>query len=296
MRHRAALLAGLLCVVCLNGCRDQAPGVRTGASPTPAAPTSSIAAGALRLSPEDVAHHPQAILVGARVRPTADSFHVIAWWRLHLDNGRTRQTIATSDDGFVTATYERWSEEGFFEVTPDLPEPPAAQNLLAWPLPSFVDSPSEGTMAYALGGDGATLFPFTQTARTTDGGESWTTYDVQPVDGETGRLNGGVVLNDRRLLVLIGGWSDDGPRRPGRLHHGFWVSDGDDWGSFAPWEPTYSPPLEPTADGWYPVSSLEASAGSRQDVIQDVMWSIAHPDLLYVSTDDGQTFTAIPAR
>jgi hypothetical protein len=234
------------------------------------------------------------VLVGARVRPTAGGFQVVSWWRLHLDGGRTRQAIATSDDGFATATYERWTLKGFYgpSRTHERPEPPTADHLLAWPLPSLVESPSEGTMAYALGGDGATLFPFERTSRSTDGGETWTTYDVERVDGETGYLNGGVVLGDGRMLVLLGSWSGDRRRHTSGVHHGLWVSAGDDWGSFTPWEPAYSPPLEPTAEGWHPASSLEASAWSGRDV----NWSVTSSGLLYVSTADGQTFTAIPAR
>jgi hypothetical protein len=233
------------------------------------------------------------VLVGARVQPQAGGFRVVSWWRLRLDISSTRQAIATSDDGFATATYERWSQKGFYGATPapELPEPPAPDDLLAWPLPSLVESPSEGTMAYALGGDGATLFPFEQTARSTDGGESWTTWDVPTVAGQRGYLNGGVVLDDGRLLVLLGNWSGDRPQRPSSIHHGLWVSDGDDWGRFTPWEPTYSPPLDPTADGWHPRSSLEATWWKR-----DVIWSVTSFGQPYVSTDDGQTFTAIPAR
>jgi hypothetical protein len=237
---------------------------------------------------------PRSVLVGARVQVTAGGdLHVVSWWRLHLDRWRTRQAIATSDDGFATAAYEGWTQKGFYGATsaPDLPEPPAAENLLAWSLPSLVESPSEGTMAYALGGDGATLFPFEQTARSTDGGESWTTYDVERVDDEVAYLNGGVVLSDGRLLVLLGNWSNDRPHRPSSIHHGLWVSEGDDWGRYAPWEPTYSPPLEATADGWHPVTSLEATWWRRE-----VIWSITSSGLLYVSTDDARTFTVIPAR
>ena len=246
-----------------------------------------------RLTREQIVHHPQSVLVGARVRPTAEGFQVVSWWRLRSDGHTTWQAIATSDDGFATATYERWTLMGFYGDTPahELPEPPAAEGLLKWPLPSLVESPSEGTMGYSLGGDGATLFPFERTARSTDGGETWVTYDVARVDDERAYLNGGVVLSDGRLLVLLGNWSDDRPRRPSGIHHGLWVSEQDDWSSFAPWEPTYSPPLEPTADGWHPASSLEASAWSGQDVI----WSVTSSGL-YVSTDDGQSFRAIPAR
>jgi len=286
----------LLCVACLPGCSDQTSRAHPARPPSTARPTGTATPNA-RTTPEQVVRDPRSVLVGARVRPTAGGgFQVISWWRVHLDSGRTRQAIATSDDGFATATYDRWTLKGFYGATPahELSEPPAADDLLAWPLPSLVESPSEGTRAYALGGDGATLFPFEKASRSTDGGESWTTYDVERVDGETGYLNGGVVLSDGRLLVLLGSWSGDRlrpSRRPSRTHHGLWVSEGDDWGSFTPWEPSYSPPLVPTVDGWHPVTSLEATWWRGE-----VIWSVTSSGLLYVSTDDARTFTAIPAR
>jgi hypothetical protein len=293
VRPRPSLLVALLVVAGLPGCGDQTSGAHPARPPWTASATGTAAPN-VRTTPERVVRDPRSVLVGARVRPTAGGLHVVAWWRLHLDSGRTRQAIATSDDGFATATYDRWTLKGFYGATPapERPEPPAADHLLAWPLPTLVESPSEGTMAYALGGDGATLFPFERTSRSTDGGETWTTYDVARVDDELAYLNGGVVLSDGRLLVLLGSWSNDRPHRPSNIHHGLWVSEGDDWGRFTPWEPTYSPPLDPTADGWHTASSLETSAWSGQDVI----WSVTSSGQLYVSTDDGGTFTAIPAR
>jgi hypothetical protein len=160
-------------------------------------------------------------------------------------------------------------------------------------LPSLVDGVTEGTTAYALGSDGATLFPFERVARSTDGGESWTTYDVDRVEGELAYLGGGAVLNDGSLLVLLGNWSGDRRRRPSEVWHGLWITDQSDWSRFAPWQPTYSPPLDPTEDGWSPLVSLDAHPSGGDG---DVLWSVTSSSQLYVSTDDGKTFTAIPAR
>jgi hypothetical protein len=107
-----------------------------------------------------------------------------------------------------------------------------------------------------------------------------------------GYLTGAVVLNDGRLLVNLTNWSGDRAGRPSQVHHGLWISDGQDWGGFAPYEPLLSPPASTTASPWPAHESLAAT----QSPAGSVIWTSAPEGLLYVSTDDGRTFTAIPAR
>jgi hypothetical protein len=147
------------------------------------------------------------------------------------------------------------------------------------------------------GGDGATLFPFEATARSHDGGQTWTTYDVAAVDGERAYTSGQVVLSDGRLLVLLTSWSDDRRSRPGPRHHGLWVSDGDDWSRFTPYDEAsfLPPPGPPPAGGRLAELSWQASLGADPQR-GGVIWLQGWDDRLYVSSDAARTFRAIPAR
>jgi hypothetical protein len=274
----------LLASALATGCAEP---VAPDATPTSAIPTTT------RVTPEQVVADPRSRLVGARVSRTPHGYAVKAWWRL-IDGHHSRDAIARSDDGFAEATYQRWSDRAFYGDRPPRrdPEPPAEPGRLAWPLTSLVVGVSEGTLGSALGGDGATLFPFEAMARSTDHGESWTTYDVPQVEGERGYLSGGVVLDDGRVLALLDRWSGDRARRPSAVHHGFWVSDRDDWSDFAPLHPVFTPAVD-APDGQHPpFSSLEAGTTGGLTVV----WTVVEGSRLFVSVDEGATFTEIPAR
>ncbi|GAB3261955.1 hypothetical protein [Nocardioides dilutus] len=234
---------------------------------------------------------PRSVLTGARLRRSVDGFLVVAAWSLAKEQGGAWQALATSDDGFQTASYERWTHDGFYELIPfeEPSEPgPPTDGLLASPAVSL----HAGIVGYVLGGDGATLFPFQRTARSTDGGRSWTTFDVARVEGEMGYLTGQVVLSDGRLLVNLTNWSGDRRGHPSRAHHGLWISDGQDWGRFTPYEPPFSPPAPTTPSAEPAHQSLSATRSSAGSVV----WTSGPEGLLYVSTDEAKTFTAIPAR
>ena len=120
---------------------------------------------------------------------------------------------------------------------------------------------SEGTWAAALGGDGATLFPFDRTARSTDGGEKL--VDVRRRDG--GRRAGlpeRWCRPERRPAPLL-----RRERRPAEPPSGVHQ---DQRRRFTPWERRISPPLQPAEPGWHAFTSLDASAAD-----EDVLWSVA---------------------
>ena len=208
------------------------------------------------------------------MRRLGTGLEVAAWWQLNVD-GRSRGAIATSGDGFATGTYERWTE-AWFRPPEDLPEPPRSERLLSWRLP-VLDRASD-LLVYALGGDGATLFPFQRVARSSDDGETWDDVEVDLGVEPRGHLNGGVALSDGRLLVLVGNFSDDRPGRPSSEHHGLWVSDGTDWSSYRPVEPSYDPPVDRPAGAYPTVTTLEATSEGGP-----VIWSTTSGGQLYVS-------------
>lgn len=161
---------------------------------------------------------------------------------------------------------------------------PALEGMLPWPVASLRD----GTIAIAGGYDGATVFPLSRVVASTDGGDSWTTYDVPEVEGERRSTTGHVLLSDRRLLVLVSNWSDDRVGQPSDRHHGFFVSDADDLGKLRPFHPRFSPPLTPTIDPWPAWVSLDASAAP-----DPVLWTATWDHRLYYSIDDGRRFTEL---
>jgi hypothetical protein len=288
---RATIGTLLLPIValCLTGCAADPP--RTERTSTPSTTTTPSAAATPEPSLEEYVAEPDAVLSGARVRRTDDGFLVVASWIVERPGRRAKRILVTSDDGFRTATYEKYTQKRFFARIPfpDHPEPdPPSDGLLVSPTTSLVP----GTAARVLGGDGATLFPFERTARSTDGGRTWTTFDVDEVDGQRAYVTGSVVLADGRQLVNLTNWSGDRRHRPSKVHHGLWISDGDDWGSFAPYEPPFDPPIDKKPQEWPAYSSLEATVSPSGSVI----WTSLPDGQLYVSTDDGVTFTRIPAR
>jgi hypothetical protein len=288
MRRIAVATCLLATLVACSAAEPQA------ASPSPAH-TPSVAGQSPSSEPvptyEERVADPGAILSGARVRRTKDGFVVVAAWIVQRAGGRTRTVIATSDDGFRTATYERYSHDAYYELIPydEPPGPgPDPDGMLSQPVTSL----RAGTLGYVLGGDGATLFPFERTARSTDEGRTWTTYEVTEVHGERAYTSGEVILPNGRLLVNLTNWSGDKAGRPSKVHHGMWLSEGDDWSSFAPYEPPFSPPVDQDPLEWPAYLSL----GTTTSAAGSVIWTSSPAGLLYVSTDGGVTFTQIPAR
>jgi hypothetical protein len=275
--------------LCLTGCAEDPN--RAEPTSTPSSTSRSSAEATLEPTLEEYVADPDAVLTGARVRRTEDGFLVVANWIVERPGRRAKRILVTSEDGFRTASYERYTRNGFFAQIPfaEHPEPdPPSDGLLVSPVTSLLP----GTAARVLGGDGATLFPFQRTARSIDGGRTWTMFEVDEVDDERGYVTGGVVLADGRQLVNLTNWSGDRRNRPSKVHHGLWISDGGDWGSFAPYEPPFDPPIEQKPQEWPAYSSLDATTSPAGSVI----WTSSAEGLLYVSTDDAKTFTAIPAR
>lgn len=227
-------------------------------------------------------HDPDAILYGAVVASEGDGYAVRAAWGLPSGKGRA---ITSSDDGFATATYARWRPRAMEWPVPPMPQVDGLEGLLAQSATSF----AAGVQAVTAGSDGATLAPLERTARSTDGGRTWTVRDVPRTGGEMPYVNGELVLPDGRLVVLIGNWSDDTFRKPAARHHGFWVSVGDDWTRFRPYEPTFTPALTPDPDGWAPVDHLGSTRGG------DLVWAQTRDSRIYV-TRDGARFEEIPVR
>lgn len=235
-----------------------------------------------RPTPAEVVHDPDSLLMGALVEPDGDGYRVSSAWSLG-----NRRVVATSDDGFETVTYERWRPRSLVRSAPRTPQIVGLEGLLT----EEVHSLAPGVRAVVAGGDGATLFPFAKVARSTDGGGTWRTYDVSGVDRVTAYTSGQVVLPDGRMLVLLNQWSDDRNGHPSDRPHGPYVSAGDDWSHYAPTNPTFRPALSPTARGWPPTESIQASPGHG-----GVIWMTTHDGRVYASTDAARTFREIPVR
>ncbi|UUZ58069.1 hypothetical protein [Nocardioides sp. B-3] len=109
------------------------------------------------------------------------------------------------------------------------------------------------------GGDGATLFPFSEIRRLESDGD-WSV--VVPADDPMAYLGPTPVPADGRFVASVHLWSDNGParQRPRGTPPGIYVSDGEDWSTYeriesgAPFETPV--PFEPmvtdidvTADG-----------------------------------------------
>jgi len=187
-------------------------------------------------------------------------------------------TICASPDKDLTRTDDAgvtWEGVGY----------PFTDSLMPMPLVSL----ASGVDAVAGGGDGATLFPFEQVARLWSP-DDVSAYRVEKRDGARGFASGSLVLSDGRVLALLADWSDDRGRPSGR-HHGLWVSDGDDWASYTPLEPVFSPPLPAPTAGTPPLRALAASVDP-----DPVIWVRTSDDRVYVSTDDAATFTELRIR
>lgn len=296
---RTLILPLLVVAVLAGGCGSEWSPRGGGTSQTPgpegrptAVQTPSGARPATRKgrpSPEEVASDPRSVLLGVVVLPRAEGLRVVAWWGCVEQACRGRRAVATSDDGFTTASYEPWSLRRWqaYAGRPVLSAVPALEGLLQQPVPSMTASGAEGTRVVVAGGDGATLLPFQAVARSTDHGGTWKTYDVDLGD-ELGYQSGAVGLADGRILVLLDHFSDETLARPSGRWHGLWASDGTDWSGYSPYRPTFDPPLLAAPGGWSPLVALEAR--------QDVAWVRTWDSRLYVSTDDARTFREIEAR
>ena len=157
-------------------------------------------------------------------------------------------------------------------------------------IPAPLVSLAAGVEAVVGGGDGATLMPFEQVARWSSGADV-VVHRVEHPDGVMGYSSGSVVLSDARVLTLLADWSDDTLKRAGGRHHGLWVSDGDDWATYAPTGPAFSPPLVAPPRGESSFTSLSASV-DPDPVIWVQTWDLK----VYVSMDDAASFTEIRIR
>ena len=185
-------------------------------------------------------------------------------------------------DGVMTV---RWTRDGGASwQAHDFMERP---NLIAAPITAL----RTGTLAVQWGGDGATLFPFERVSRSTDSGRTWSTVDVVRPDGVMPYTSGSVVLSDGRLVSLLDSWSDDGRGKPSDRPHGLYASNGSDWSSYRPMRSVFRPALHEAPKRQSPIDSLQASADP-----DPVIWVTTWDKLLYVSTDDGQSFRQVRAR
>lgn len=176
----------------------------------------------------------------AHLVPVPDGTHEL----IQTDTGQLRalierQSYAWSDDGGVT-----WSR-----VFDGL-----GRNFLT----SFVAS-TDDTHVVVHGGDGATLFPFSEIRRLESDGD-WSV--VVPADDPMAYIGPTAVLPDGRFLASIQSWSDNGlaKEKPRGTPPGIYVSDGDDWSTYeriesgapfrtaAPFEPMVTD-IDVTADG-----------------------------------------------
>ncbi|KRF35967.1 hypothetical protein ASG94_00230 [Nocardioides sp. Soil805] len=275
-----------------GGSHGPAPEGRRAAAPLPSSAQS--AATVARPTPQEISLDERSVLLDVVVTPRPDGLRVVSWWGCVETGCRGRRaiaTVATSDDGLTTASYEPWSRrrwQAYAGARDAVPSVPALDGLLQQPVRSMAPGGAEGTQVVVAGGDGATLLPFEVAARTTDHGGSWETYDVDLGGEVLAYQSGAVGLADGRLLVLLDHFSDETLARPADRWHGLWASDGGDWSTYAPHRAEFEPPLGPAPGGWSPVVALDAR--------QDVAWVRTWDSRLYVSRDDAATFRQVRAR
>ena len=293
MKTTTALAAAAVALA-LTGCSQGSSSEPTAAPPSSAAPsvthTRPPAAG-----PPGLAHivgDPHATLSAVSVRPGPDGFTVRAWWVVRR-HGHTRGAIVTSDDRMASATYAPGTYRAWAEHEPRVRKPHPEPGIGGL-LPTDVFSLQDGTRAQQGGHDGATLDPFERIVRSV-GGRPWERFDVPMTDGQQAYTSGQVVLPDGRLLALLNDWSGDRRGRANPVWHGLWVSDGDDWSSYRPWRPRFTPPLPHGHRPWGPLTSIGAAVDPRQETPDGVVW-VTTSNELYVSTDGARTFRAVPVR
>jgi hypothetical protein len=299
-RRLSPVLALLLL---LAGCRGSTEVTRPTA-PAPAAteavsqpgPSATTSAQApARRAPRAVVEDPASALLAVQVTRTATGgLRVATGWACVARGCPHDRAIAVSDDGFRTARYLRWNGPHGQRLLPgqgQRPTYPSTATGLGHLIPWTATSLADGVVGVVGGGDGATLFPFSRTARSTDGGDTFTTVDVPLTHGARAYGSGFVVLAHGRLLALLDHWSDDRSGRPGPGHHGLWVSDGDDWATYATAEPRFRPALGTAPRGFSPLVSLAASVPHG-----GVIWVQTWEDRVYVSTDSARTFREVRSR
>jgi len=159
----------------------------------------------------------------------------------------------------------------------------ALDGLLLSPL----DSVAPDVLAVMGGGDGATLFPFESFERSTDAGETWSSGSFPLFDGQRAYSSGGAVLRDGRLLTVLGHFADDRPLERADRPRGLYVSHGADWTRMSPHPATFDPPV-PHPGGYSSIETVGASASP-----DPVVWVETMDGTVYVSTDDGATFTGL---
>jgi hypothetical protein len=192
-----------------------------------------------------------------------------------VDTSHAQEVVVTTDDGGAT-----W---GGGAALPSFP------NDLLQSIPST----DPGVMAWLVGGDGATLFPFDKVLRSTDGGVNFETFEESP--DPMAYVSFGLVLPDGSLLVNLDAWSDDDPGEPGRHHPGLYRSNGTDWGDLIPVESTYPEGTDLELLRATPPEIVDWHVGDSGEV---VLWGWA-PGIntpMMMSTDSGRTWTESAAR
>lgn len=279
-------------LLALSGCSSsrQAEPVAEGSPSASSRPSSSTPT--TRPTLKQIVHNSKSTLYAVDVHQGPEGYTVSAWWTLALEN-KAYGAIVTSDDRFENAHYERggwaiWAKHQPLTKQVSAPAIEAFKGLLA----SEVTSLDPDTQAFVAGGDGATLLPFDSVARSTDGGD-WEAYVVPKNHGDQAYDEGDLVLPDGRLLVLLDAWSSDrGWTRPGPEYHGLWISAGDDWASYTPFRPTFSPALR-ASDA---VNNIEAQPSASRQAPQGLVVATTRGNTLYVSTDEAKSFRRIRAR
>lgn len=286
-----ALPALLLTALLLAGCGAATPIAGAPFESTAARPTPSASSPPTRPTPEEIVADPRSTLSAVRVMPGPEGYTVSAWWVL-TQHDHSLSAIVTSNDRMENPSYTRGTYRAWSKGQPPVTKPAALPGM-AGMLATDIFSLQDGTRAQEGGHDGATLVPFERLMRSADGGP-WERFDVPQTGGQQAYTSGQVVLPDGRLLVLLNAWSADGRGRANAVWHGLWISDGDDWSSYRPWRPEFSPKLPAGIAPWGPLQSIGAAVDPKQTV-DGVVW-VTTLNRLYVSTDGARTFHEIPAR
>jgi hypothetical protein len=192
-----------------------------------------------------------------------------------VDTSHAEEVVVTSDDGGVT-----W---GGGAALPSFP------NAILLSIPGT----APGVMAWLVGGDGASLFPFDKVLRSTDGGVTFETIEESP--GDMAYVSFALVLPDGSLLVNLDAWSDDRNAEPGTNHHGLYRSAGSDWADLAPVESRYPEGSDLDLLRSSPPTIMDWTVGDDGEA---VLWGWA-PGIntpMMMSTDSGQTWVESAAR
>ena len=201
-------------------------------------------------------------LYGVRVERDGAELRSTSVWGISCDHYGCDPSVLVRRRG-DDRTYEVGAWEDLQEALwpgASRPDNPFGPGRLAQPVASL----RPGVEALIGGGDGATLLPFELVSK--NGGAPQRI--MEPRGTQTA---GAVVLADGRLLALL-------TSEPGR--HALWVSDGDDWTRYVPYD------VGPSR-----ATSLGASAAP-----DPVVWLETSDYGVFVSTDDATTFSALQIR